>query len=111
MSCTYIFAATEDEARPVRQIAPGDDVVVIISGFGPTNARNNAEEALGLRFKTLPGRRPDAVLVIGLCGGLSRSLPEGRIVVYTHCLSTDANNKSIQCSPSFVDSVVAALQS
>ena len=30
---------------------------------------------------------PDAVLVIGLCGGLTESLAEDRIVAYKGCLS------------------------
>jgi hypothetical protein len=32
--------------------------------------------------------KADAVLVIGLCGGLTESLREQRIVAYTECLST-----------------------
>jgi hypothetical protein len=32
--------------------------------------------------------KPDAVLVIGLCGGLTQSLREQQIVAYTESLST-----------------------
>src|SRR4051812_12850618 len=111
MSCTYVFAATEMEARSVRKIAPGDDVVVISGGVGPKNAKTKAEAAFGLTTRTLPGRKPDAVLVTGLCGGLTRSLPEGRMVLYTECLTTDATDKPLHCSVPLVGSIGDALKS
>ena len=93
MSLLYIFAASGFEARPVERIAeasnPGsplrcgpNDVVLIVCGMGPQNARSKAE-------KVFADGKPDAALVIGLCGGLKTSLPEGTIVSYTDCLSTD----------------------
>jgi hypothetical protein len=32
-------------------------------------------------------------LIFGLCGGPTESLPEGMIVAYTECLSTDVDNR------------------
>ena len=51
------------------------------------------KRALGLAAPSPDGGpplagKPYAVLVIGLCGGLTESLPEGRIVAFTECLST-----------------------
>ena len=86
MSLLYIFAASGFEARPVKRIAeasnPGsplrcgpNDVVLIVCGMGPQNARSKAE-------KVFADGKPDAALVIGLCGGLKTSLPEGTIVSF-----------------------------
>jgi nucleoside phosphorylase len=111
MSCTYVFAATEMEARPIRKTVPGDDVVVITGGVGPKNAKATAEAALGLTSRRLPGRKPDAVVVIGLCGGLSSSLPEERIVLYTDCLTTDATAMPLRCSTALVNSIGSILDS
>ena len=55
--------------------------------------------------------KPDAVLVIGLCGGLTESLPEGRVVAYTACKSTEAAKPVLSCSPTAVDQVVTLLVS
>jgi nucleoside phosphorylase len=54
---------------------------------------------------------PDAVLVIGLCGGLTESLPEGRLVAYTACKSTDSARPLLSCAESIADSVVTLLKS
>src|SRR6266550_90196 len=108
MSLVYIFAASPMEADPVRKVAvPSDsqsaarcganDVVLISGAMGPGNAKSKAEAALS-------GGKPDAILVIGLCGGLTPSLPEGKIVAYTECLSTDAAKPRLSCSRTLVDS-------
>ena len=126
MSLVYIFAASTMEGLPVRKIAnapaaPGsstqpfrcgpNEVVLITGGMGPRGARIKAEIALGLTSPASEFRKPDAVLVIGLCGGLTPSLPEGRIVVYTDCLSTEAANAPLRCSQPITDWVVALLAS
>jgi nucleoside phosphorylase len=109
MSLLYIFAASGFEARPVERIAeafnPGsplrcgpNDVVLIVCGMGPQNARSKAETVFA-------DGKPDAALVIGLCGGLKTSLPEGTIVSYTDCLSTDPAAPPLTCSPDIVDMV------
>jgi len=122
MSLVYIFAASPMEGEPVRKIAGeadsrspmrcgSNDVVLILSGMGPGNARSKAELALSLRTEPDVGPKPDAVLVIGLCGGLTESLSEGRVVAYTECKSTEVMKPVLTCSQNAVDSVVTLLAS
>ena len=93
MSCVYIFAATEMEARPLRNIAAADELVLITGAMGPRNAKSKAESVL-----SDSSRKPDGVLVVGLCGALTPSLPEGRIVTYTECVTTEGGKSPLQCS-------------
>jgi hypothetical protein len=133
MSLVYVFAASKMEGQPVEQIAgtnpeggstprPGplrsgaNELVLIIGGMGPKNARAKAREALG--FASFPnephpsfGRKPDAVLVIGLCGGLTSSVTENGIVAFTDCLSTEPDKPPQQCSTTVTNSVVELLLS
>src|SRR5687768_16755647 len=120
MSLLYIFAASPMEGEPVRKIAAAadsrsparcgsNDVVLNVSGMGPGNARSKAAVALCVATERAISTKPDAVLVIGLCGALTESLPEGRIVAYTECKSTEAAKPALSCSPSAVDSVVTLL--
>ena len=122
MSLIYIFAASGMEAQPVRRIAGAtdsnstlrcgpNDLVLITSGMGPGNARSKAEAALRTRAGAPAGVRPDAVVIVGLCGGLTASLPEGRIVAYTECRSTDATKPLLRCSATIIDSIVELLKS
>ena len=105
MPLVYVFAASKMEAQPVLVLAarngtPGqgstaliiehgnDRYAVIITGMGTRNAEAKAGTALGLAGSGGDGGpplggKPDVVLVIGLCGGLTESLPENRIVAYT----------------------------
>ena len=115
------------EGQPVRRIAdplaptgfPGtqpfqcgsNEVVLVIGGMGPKGARAKAEGVLGQGLSSAQSRRPDAVLIIGLCGGLTPSLPEGRIVSYTECQSTEDTKPPLRCSKPITDSVVALLTS
>ena len=126
MSLVYVFAASTFEAKPVRRIADSaiahgsdsaplrcgpNEVLLITGGMGPRGAQIRAEVALGLTSQASAPPKPDAVLVIGLCGGLSASLPEGRIVAYTDCLSTDAAKRSLRCSQPLTDLLVSLLAS
>ena len=126
MSLVYIFAASPFEAKPVRKIANStaargsgsaplrcgpNELRLITGGMGPRSAQSKAEAALGLTSEMSPSPKPDAVLVIGLCGGLTASLPEGRIVAYADCLSTDAAKPPLRCSRSITDSLVSLLAS
>jgi nucleoside phosphorylase len=122
MSLVYIFAASTMEVDPVRKIAAAtdsrspvrcgaNDVVFIVSGMGPVNAENKAKAALLAGMESSVASMPDAVLVIGLCGGLTESLPEGRLVAYTACRSTDSAKPLLSCTESAVDSVVTLLNS
>ena len=126
MSRVYVFAASPFEAKPVRKIAasasgPGsgvaplrcgpNEVFLIVGGMGPRNAQKKAEAVLGRDAQALAQPKPDAVLVIGLCGGLTESLPEGGIVAYTDCLSTDPAKPPLCCSQSLTNSLVSLLTS
>jgi hypothetical protein len=132
MPLVYVFAASKMEAQPVLVLAGqngatgqgstgiiverGARFAVIITGMGTRNAEAKAGTALGLAGSGGDGgpplgRKPDAVLVIGLCGGLAESLPEQRIVAYTECLSTGPNKAPpLQCSPALTDGIVRRLQ-
>ena len=133
MPLVYVFAASKMEAQPVLVWAAGNDAssqssavaiiehgddrfALIITGMGTRNAEAKADAALGLAaagagsVPPLAGR-PDAVLVIGLCGGLTESLREQHIVAYTECLSTGPNKAPpLQCLPVLTDGIVRRLQ-
>jgi hypothetical protein len=53
---------------------------VVITGKGPGNARIRADAALATDGARPATQKPDAVLVIGLCGGLTEAMPKGQIV-------------------------------
>jgi hypothetical protein len=74
-----LFAASEMEAQSARKITGSNELVLMICGMGPGNAKAKADAVLGT------GAKPDAIVVIGLCGGLTPSLAEGTIVAYTEC--------------------------
>lgn len=91
-------------------------LTLIVSGMGPNKAMAAAQAALnganGQGGVTASGAaRPEAVLVIGLCGGLTESLSEGRIVVYAKCLSTDPTNPPIESSPQITSRIIQLLAS
>jgi nucleoside phosphorylase len=121
MSLVYVFAAAAFEAKPVRQIAAAaagtssesatlhcgpNELHLITGGMGPKLAQKAAGAAL-----LSASRKPDALLIIGLCGGLTASLPEGRIVAYTDCLSTESAKPPLRCSESLTNSLVSLLAS
>jgi nucleoside phosphorylase len=120
MSLVYVFAASSAEGRPVRKIGvPSssnsylrcgpNDVVLVTVGMGPINARSRAEAVLK-RPQDFGAARPDAVLTIGLCGGLTASLPETRVVAYTECKSVEGAKPLLRCSPAAVDSFTELLK-
>jgi hypothetical protein len=122
MSLVYIFAASRMEAEPIRKMVGSPDLsspascgtnnlVCIVSGMGPRNARNKAEVALGIRTEPSVSPKANAVLVIGLCGGLTESLPEGRVVAYTACKSTETTKPILNCSRTISDALVTLLAS
>lgn len=121
MSLVYIFAASVLEGQPVRRIGVpagsnstlrcgSNDLVLITSGMGPTNARKKAEAALTSPLGTSAGHKPDAVLIIGLCGPLTASLPERKIVANTECRAADAKKPLLRCSETITDSVIDLLK-
>lgn len=122
MSLVYIFAASPMEGEPIGKIAVAseyhsparcgaNDLVLIIGGMGARNAKSKAEVALGVTADAPVTLKPDAVLVIGLCGALIDTLPEGRIVAYTACGSTEGTKPILPCSESIVNSVITLLSS
>jgi len=133
MPLVYVFAASKMEAQPVLVLAAQNGssgqgsgaliieradgrFAVIITGMGTRNAEAEADAAMGLATPGAGGGpplagKPDAVLVIGLCGGLTERLHEQRIVAYTECLSTGPNKAPpLQCSPVLTDAMVRHLQ-
>jgi len=121
MSLVYVFAASSMEAKPVRRsgvvsdsgssVRYGtNDFVLVTTGMGPCNARNKADGALLPFTAAGSGSKPDAVLIIGLCGALIPSLPERRIVAYTECRTTDAKKPFLRCSGTIADSAVELLK-
>jgi nucleoside phosphorylase len=103
MSRIFVFAATDMEGQPVREISGPNELVLNIAGMGPRNARAKAEAAIS------EGDKPHAVVVIGLCGGLTTSLSEGTIVTYKECLSTEAGSSPLQCCPTMSDAMLDML--
>jgi nucleoside phosphorylase len=124
MLLAYVFAASKLEAQPVLVLAgrnatpaqgstgviiieyDGERFAVIITGMSTGNAEATADLVLGLTSGGARGgspltEKPDVVLVIGLCGGLTEGLSVQRIVAYKECLSASPTNKapSLQRSP------------
>jgi nucleoside phosphorylase len=123
MSRFFVFVETPAEHRLVgrlldrrarRRVTPsvtlgkvGDNEVVLFrTGIGPGPARSCAIRA----FENIPSREegtrlriddplPDAVLVTGLCGGLSARLAKRDIVLYTECLSGEGKTSENPISP------------
>ena len=122
MSLIYVFAASPMEGQPVRKLmTPSEsgspsrcgpnEVVLVISGMGPRNASRTSKDALRKAAGASPASKPDAVLVIGICGGLTASLEEGRIVTYSECRSTDASAPVLAGSDRILDAIVDRLES
>jgi nucleoside phosphorylase len=112
MSLLYVFAASPMEAEPVRKAATAEsrtnlfrcganEVLLLAGAMGPKGARDRAEGAL----VAPSNQRPDAVVIVGLCGGLTTDLPEERIVLYEACVSTDAGNRRLSFSSVLTKSV------
>jgi len=118
------------EGKPVQKLAvppsaesPGlcgpNQVLLVLSGMGPRSSRSKAEAVLGLACSqggssasvTTGDGRPDAVLVVGLCGGLTDELSEGQIVLYSECRSTEASEPVLSCSPAISKAIASELAS
>ncbi len=129
MPLVYVFASSKMEAQPVLALAPknvsaqqrrpviveqGESrFAVVITGMGTGNARIKADAALGLaRLGPAGGppttQKPDAVFLIGLCGGLTEAMREERIVAYTECLSAD-KSPPLQCSQALTSAAIDIL--
>lgn len=125
----YVFASSKMEAQPVlgldQKSAAGKETpviveqngnrfAVVITGMGIGNAKAKSEAVLGLaggESGAVPqtAEKPEAILVIGLCGGLTEAMREERIVAYTDCLSA-GNLPPLRCSAAMIDAMVENLQ-
>jgi nucleoside phosphorylase len=114
MSGIFVFAASKMEADPLARrlgvsrwnsgshagpIAAGPNQLrFFITGIGPKRAGKLASEILlsaSRPARDQQNEKPDAAIVIGLCGGLTDLFPETTIVTYSSCLS--AMNEGIVC--------------
>jgi len=121
MSLVYIFTFSKVETEQVARlmgataaVKPGarvgpvrlgaNDFLLFASDMGPKIARSLADSVLNnsnpAHGATVAGPRPDAVLIAGLCGGLTANLQQNTIVTYRECQSTDGNGTAYGCSPS-----------
>lgn len=125
----YVFASSKMEAQPVLGLARkdahskqtpvtveqnGKQFAAIITGMGMRNAKTKADAALGLvGAGSVSGPptpdKPEAIVVIGICGGLTEAMQEERIVAYTDCLSA-GNQTPLRCSPALTNAIVENLQ-
>jgi len=112
MSLVYVFAASQSEGAPLASLLkPSEgipsawrsgrvgvnDVALFITGIGPKPASLKAASALqSFGANASAGRRPDAVIVAGSCGSLSRTSNEGDVILYSACLSTSKRDR-LEC--------------
>lgn len=54
-------------------------------------------------------QNPDAVIVIGVCGGLTEAVPRGRIVVYGECLSAGDWQPPLPCASIVTKAILETL--
>lgn len=119
MSRIFILAASKTELDPLAKLmgvsrwssnshagpisAGPNQLEFFISGIGPKQAREHAADILS---PTAPSpnsgdrqkEKPDIAIVIGLCGGLTESLPETTIVNYSSCVNAVNGGKSSPCA-------------
>lgn len=120
MSHIFILAASKTELDPLARLlgvsrwnsashagpikAGPNQLEFFISGIGPKQAREHAAEILSSTSASPPStlqrkEKPDIAIVIGLCGGLTESLPETTIVNYSSCLNAVNGGNSSPCAP------------
>ena len=127
MSLLYVFAASTSEARSVQQLmirskndppemnsgrVGRNEVVLFVTGIGPKAAKSSAASALNpSQVSTAPTalRRPDAVVVVGICGSLTPSIAEGEVNVYSECLSTEKDATRLRCTAPLVKRITSLL--
>jgi nucleoside phosphorylase len=109
VSLIYVFAASDMEAEPVRKAATSggvNEIVLFTGAMGPKNARSKAEGAFASSVA-----KPAAVLIAGLCGGLTEDLNEGDIVLYDACLSAVEGGRKLSCDVPLTRSIESVLKS
>jgi nucleoside phosphorylase len=128
MNGILVFAASKTEADPVARrlgvarwnsvshagpiTAGPNQLTFFITGIGPKLAGKRASEML--LSTSRPTRdeqyeKPDAAIVIGVCGGLTELLPETTIVTYSSCLSALNEGLVCPCAPQLSAQVTTLL--
>ena len=132
MSLIYIFTfskvETEQVARlmgaavngkPPARVGPSrvgpNEIVLFASDMGPKIARSLANSVLNDGAQTQGQEsgnpKPDAILVIGLCGGLTADLRQNTVVAYTECLSSDEARPPYRCSLPLTERISSLVRS
>jgi nucleoside phosphorylase len=83
-----------------------NEIRIIVTGLGPQKARLAVDSAFG----ALPTKVPDTLLVIGICGALTKQLPGDRLVVYTECHSSEGDKPVESCSPQLTNGIATWLE-
>lgn len=130
MGRIFILAATKMEADPVARLlgvpqgkcvseaspitAGPNRLEFFFTGIGPKQARERAAKILSDSAQRpaagdKKSDKPDALIVIGLCGGLTDSLPEMSIVTYSSCVSETSDGIPCSCPPHISAQVTALL--
>lgn len=130
MSQIFVFAASKMEADPVVRLlgtsrwtspshngpitAGPNQLEFFITGLGPKRAKESAAGIFPYGTESRPDgnpqhHKPDAAIIIGLCGGLTDSLPESTIAVYSNCLSAMNGGGSCPSSPELSAQITALL--
>ncbi len=120
MSRIFVLAASKMEVAPLVRLlglsqsksnshagpisAGPNQLEFHITGMGPKHARERAAEVLPNGAESGAGNlqqreKPDAAIVIGLCGGLTESFPETTIATYSSCLSSMNGGSPYPCAP------------
>jgi len=128
MSLIHVFTASKTESHAVEQLmnrsegnASGtnagrigaNEVVLFTTGIGPKSARSNASSVLLGSDRAITHsdlHRPDAAIVVGMCGSLTSSIGESEVIVYTECLSSSGNSEHIRCTRPLVEHITALLK-
>lgn len=125
MPLIYVFAASKTEARLALALAAlsrargtinqsENRCAVMITGMGRRNAAAKASAVMRSLSPCSGGnapasQKPDAVIVIGVCGGLTEAVPRGRVVVYGECLSTGDQQPPLPCAPTVTKAILETL--
>ena len=128
MKGILVFAASKMEADPVARrlgvsrwnsgshagpiTAGPNQLTFSITGIGPKLAGKRASEILlsaSRRTGDQQNEKPDAAIVIGVCGGLTDLLPEPTIVTYSSCLSAMNEGIVCPCAPQLSAQITALL--
>jgi nucleoside phosphorylase len=130
MSRIFVLAASKTELDPLARLmgvsrwdshshagpitAGPNQLEFFITGLGPNRAKKSAVEILLSGQEPQPADhtqnpKPQAAIIIGLCGGLTDSLPETAIAVYSTCISAMNGGGACPSSPELSARITALL--